>query len=877
MSIVDKLSAPHGGKQSVIRMLSAILCVGTVLLVGALLIGCPSSSSSSSDDGSDTTRIAAGEMCAVGGSGAQACVGGHECNETTQLCTAIGEGSNDCAATAQTTCTATVGTAYTGQLTDGDSDWIQVALAPTELTTYSISIVSDPATLPIDLLDSDGDTADPALGSDGLYTPPVGSNTYIVTIGAAVGGAVGTYSLTVAAAAEGDNACNSMDAEADCDSDGVNNDADEFDRDAARSCTADAGNADTAGIDCDNDGVDNNVDELDGDAGLICTVVESGTGANPDADCDNDGTINSADAFASNGCASADGDGDGHPDMLATVGTPRSCTTDAFTALQADNCPTVDNANQADADNDDAGDVCDVDDDNNGLIEINFLEDLNNIRYDLDGHSYDDEDDDATTGTAGDTAGAPAANSANVVCDEAASDGVWLCGYELARDLDFDEVASYRNAVTNMPLWAADNADRSLATNDGWPPIDGSGASTDCTAAGNTCFDAILDGNGNDIANLFVNRGGESFVGLIGRIVAAGAVRNLTLTAVSVTGQQNTGGLAGLNSGTISASDVSGAVTGTSNNTGGLVGTSSGGTIDTSSSDSAVMGTGSVGGLVGSSSGGTISGSYASGAVTGADSNIGGLVGEISLTTSTSTISGSYASGAVTSTGNSVGGLVGIVSTGGGSTSKISASYASGNVMGASSVGGLVGSITTAGVKTISASYASGAVTGTGTNNIGGLVGGNFGSGVAIATSYWIDEESGSTPPRRVFGLGGDDNLTGILGTDNNNEEDTGETDTIDAQGLAIAQMRASTKVNDEGVPDFSSVAQIVPDPIASPVAGIPTGDFSSVWDYTAGCFPRLNQWVDTDGDGVIDTDEPIGDLLPGQGTPADGQGACAP
>ena len=31
-------------------------------------------------------------------------------------------------------------------------------------------------------------------------------------------------------------------------------------------------------------------------------------------------------------------------------------------------------------------------DDNDGLIEINFLEDLDYVRYNLDGTSYDDEE-----------------------------------------------------------------------------------------------------------------------------------------------------------------------------------------------------------------------------------------------------------------------------------------------------------------------------------------------------------------------------------------------------------------------------------------------------------------------------------------------------
>ena len=47
-----------------------------------------------------------------------------------------------------------------------------------------------------------------------------------------------------------------------------------------------------------------------------------------------------------------------------------------------------------DADGDRVANDVDVDDDNDGLIEINFLEDLDYVRHDLAGTSYDDEADD---------------------------------------------------------------------------------------------------------------------------------------------------------------------------------------------------------------------------------------------------------------------------------------------------------------------------------------------------------------------------------------------------------------------------------------------------------------------------------------------------
>ena len=58
----------------------------------------------------------------------------------------------------------------------------------------------------------------------------------------------------------------------------------------------------------------------------------------------------------------------------------------------------------ADCDGDGVNNDIDVDDDNDGLIEISFVEDLHNVRFDLVGHSYDDETDDA----AADAAATPA-------------------------------------------------------------------------------------------------------------------------------------------------------------------------------------------------------------------------------------------------------------------------------------------------------------------------------------------------------------------------------------------------------------------------------------------------------------------------------------
>ncbi len=94
-------------------------------------------------------------------------------------------------------------------------------------------------------------------------------------------------------------------------------------------------------------------------------------------DGDSDGVIDSEDAFPTEECASVDSDGDGSPDALL-----EDCASDL---------------------------MADVDDDNDGLIEIATAAELNNIRHNLAGTSYND-------GSTASTAGAPEEATAN--CDD---------------------------------------------------------------------------------------------------------------------------------------------------------------------------------------------------------------------------------------------------------------------------------------------------------------------------------------------------------------------------------------------------------------------------------------------------------------------------
>ena len=336
---------------------------------------------------------------------------------------------------------------------------------------------------------------------------------------------------------------------------------------------------------------------------------------------------------------------------------------------------TVDNACTDDFDNDNTLNADDVDDDNDGLIEIHNLDMLHNIRWNLAGTTYDDEEDDGT-GNGGDTTGAPAAAATDNCATP--TDGVYLCGYELTRSLDFADDASYASGSINSD-WRPTDGDPATATNTGWP-----GIGVDST----TGFSAIFDGNGNTISNLY--RRGANDVGFFNRIATGAVVRNIGIASgnVYITLVAGTvGGLAGRNMGVIASSYAAVHVDGVGS--------------DQSASFH------SVGGLVGTNiNAGIVIASYATGTVVSSNNtssiSAGGLVGANS---GNAIIIASYATGNVdgnSGTQDAIGGLVGWNNGG-----TIVASYATGTADGRSggsdTVGALVGN--NASASTITASY----------------------------------------------------------------------------------------------------------------------------------------------------------------------------
>jgi len=248
-------------------------------------------------------------------------------------------------------------------------------------------------------------------------------------------------------------------------------------------------------------------------------------------------------------------------------------------------------------------------------------------------------------------------------------------------------------------------------------------------------FTGTFDGLGHTISELMINRSTTDYVGLFGYTSAAD-IRNVGLEGGSVTGDDDVGGLVGINFhySNISNSYATGSVTG-DDYVGGLVGRNyDSSTVSNSYATGSVTGDDYVGGLVGYNDDyGTVSDSYATGSVTATgtvNNHVGGLVG---FNFHYSTVSNSYATGSVHGTGDLVGGLVGYNY----NSSNISNSYATGSVTGDDYVGGLVGY----NYDTVSDSYATGSVTGN--NNVGGLVGYNIVG--SITNSFWDKETTEQT------------------------------------------------------------------------------------------------------------------------------------
>ena len=228
------------------------------------------------------------------------------------------------------------------------------------------------------------------------------------------------------------------------------------------------------------------------------------------------------------------------------------------------------------------------------LISVSTLEQLNAIRYDLDGNGQVS----AADATAYTTAFAGLVSSNLYI------------GYKLTKNLDFTNDNSYSN-TSNKSGWTGGS---------GWNPIG--------------TFTGTFDGEGHTISNLLIDRSG--YVGLFGRVDGA-TIRNVGLVNPNVTGGNDAevGSLVGRQkNGTIRNCYVSGGSStgGKRTNVSGLVGGQEGGTISTCyvKGGSSTGGANSdVGGLVGWHQRGTIRACYVFNRSLSGETNAGILVGTL--------------------------------------------------------------------------------------------------------------------------------------------------------------------------------------------------------------------------------------------------------
>jgi hypothetical protein len=169
----------------------------------------------------------------------------------------------------------------------------------------------------------------------------------------------------------------------------------------------------------------------------------------------------------------------------------------------------------------------------------------------------------------------------------------------------------------------------------GWQPI---GTFSYCTVQQSfgEKFEGTFDGQGYEIRDLYINRPGESSIGLFGFVVEGGIIKNVSVINATVASSDGIDGLAGLNEGTVRnligylppGADV-----------GGLLGLNEG-IVSNCHAMGNVTGDSDVGGLVGSNSG-TVNNSYSTGNVAG-DEYVGGLVGHNYFRTGEGTVSNCF-------------------------------------------------------------------------------------------------------------------------------------------------------------------------------------------------------------------------------------------
>ena len=254
-----------------------------------------------------------------------------------------------------------------------------------------------------------------------------------------------------------------------------------------------------------------------------------------------------------------------------------------------------------------------------------------------------------------------------------------------------------------------------------------------------TGFSGKLDGNNKTISGLYIFYLNYP-AGIYEYISEKGIITDLNVTDFYIEGwEPGVGAIAGINSGVISNSFVSGEIYGSAK-CGLLVGINRGGIISNSGSTGNIYAGSFCGGLVGYQNDGQIINSFSTAEVKGID-YIGGLIGGIL----SGNIDSSYTDNIITGT-SIVGGLAGRLYGG-----NIRNCYSASEVNGEEYVGGLAGNQYS---DTIKYSYATGKVTGD--FYVGGLVGECWGT---VSCSYSSCDVNGGSETGGLVGQ----NQAGII------------------------------------------------------------------------------------------------------------------
>ncbi len=497
--------------------------------------------------------------------------------------------------------------------------------------------------------------------------------------------------------------------------------------------------ADSVDDDDDNDGV--------GDSSDDCPTGETSWLSNGSTDNDGDGCQDANE--------DTDDDNDGLDDRedLCPAGET-SWMSNSLTDNDGDGCRDADEdkdgGQNIDDDNDGHRNSVDVDDDGDGLIEIATAEELDAVRYALNGR------------------GRRLSVGADLNTTGCGSDGgITSCsGYELVADIS---LAAYSDG-------------------EGWQPLGNDTDDRFSFGCRGVAFDGIFEGNGWTISDLSINRSSEDCVGLFGHIAEDSEIRNLTLRAEKVIGRRNVGGLVGLGDSVriFSSSVVAGKVSGSGARVGGLVGWGDSARIFSSSVVAGkVSGNGDrIGGMVGrGDSVRIVSSSVVVDEISGSSGFVGGLVGQGN---SARIHSSSVVVGEMSGVGLAIGGLVGD----GESAQIVSSSVEVDKVSGrdAFSVGGLVGRGRSA--RIVSSSVVAAEVKGDGVigNEVGGLVGDGWRSQIH-SSSVVVGEVSGT-----------DGNVGGLVGW--------GESARIHSSSVVATEVRG-TGANVGGLVGYGESARI--------------------------------------------------------------------